>query len=184
VKGLGCNFVFKHYKRLENVRINFGFFPLVSFFNFRFFLVGLLGRSGATVFVNELNWNISRFVFFYRFYEVGAGGICNSGYLTIVVFQLELFIYRGGFLFDSITSSMLVVVLTISFFCFICIPPVTWFLDPFLVRFYVLLVSLYIFLCCVWLQVIIMFKCFLVWEGVGLSSYLLINFWFYSFISK
>jgi NADH-ubiquinone oxidoreductase chain 5 len=148
-------------------------FPLVSFLILGFF-GRVIGRSGATVLSTSLI-GISAGLSFLSFYEVGAGGSAIQVTLPLW-FSAGAFYLPWGFLFDSITSSMLVVVLTISFFVHLYSSSYM-VLDPFLVRFMSYL-SLFTFfmLCLVTSNNYV--QMFLGWEGVGLSSYLLINFWF------
>lgn len=148
-------------------------FPVVSFLILGFF-GRAIGRSGATILSTSLI-GMSASLSFLAFYEIAVGG-------SMIQMSLPLWISAGafyltwGFVFDSITVSMLVVVLTISFFVHLYSSSYM-VLDPFLVRFMSYL-SLFTFfmLCLVTSNNYV--QMFLGWEGVGLSSYLLINFWF------
>lgn len=148
-------------------------FPAVSFLILGFFGRSI-GRSGSAIFSTSLI-GMAASLSFLAFYEIAVGG-------SVIQMSLPLWISAGafylpwGFVFDSITVSMLVVVLTISFFVHLYSSSYM-VLDPFLVRFMSYL-SLFTFfmLCLVTSDNYV--QMFLGWEGVGLSSYLLINFWF------
>lgn len=79
-------------------------------------------------------------------------------------------------LFDSLTVSMLIVVVLISFLVHLF--SVNYmYEDPFLLKFLSYL-SLFTFFMLILITAGNFFQLFLGWEGVGLASYLLINFWF------
>lgn len=135
------------------------------------FLIGFKGSSIlSTVFIG-----IALLVSLFIFYEVGFCG-------TVVEFNLcdwfSIFncYISWGFLFDTLTSVMLIVVTSISFLVHLYS---TSYMeeDPHLIRFMSYLSLFTFFMLCLvtgnnFLQL------FLGWEGVGVSSYLLINFWF------
>ena len=147
--------------------------PLLSFCT-----IGLFGRFvgglGATVLSTSLI-GLSACIAYYAFYEVALTG-------AVVHIQFSDWFSVGplsqmwGFLFDTTTVTMLVVVLTISFFVHLYSSSYMGS-DPYLVRFMSYLSLFTFFMLCLvtsdnYAQM------FLGWEGVGLSSYLLINFWF------
>lgn len=147
--------------------------PLLSFV-----ILGLFGRYigglGATVLSTTLV-GVSALTAWLAFYEVAfTGALVRFSLMTW--FDLGPLGQDWGFLFDAVTTSMLVVVLTISFFVHLYSSSYMGH-DPFLVRFMSYL-SLFTFfmLCLVTSDNYV--QMFLGWEGVGLSSYLLINFWF------
>ncbi len=87
-----------------------------------------------------------------------------------------------GFLFDFLTCTMLFVITSISFFVHLYSIGYLWN-DPFLTRFMAYL-SLFTF----WMLILVsadnFLQMFIGWEGVGLCSYLLINFWFTRFLAN
>lgn len=81
---------------------------------------------------------------------------------------------KWGFLFDSVTALMLVVVTTISFF--VHLYSVSYMdHDPHLQRFLSYL-SLFTFFMLILVTANNFLQMFVGWEGVGLASYLLISF--------
>lgn len=149
------------------------FLPLLSFLFLGFFGYKI-GRRGACV-LSTGSIGLAFLLSCLCFYEVG---------LTNSVIQVKLFSWfsaincdvHWGFLFDSVTVTMLVVVTSISFL--VHLYSTTYMEgDPHLVRFMAYLSLFTFFMLCLvtgdnFLQL------FLGWEGVGVSSYLLINFWF------
>lgn len=81
-----------------------------------------------------------------------------------------------GFMFDSLTVSMCVVVTFISFLVHVYSTEYMSH-DPHLPRFMSYL-SLFIFFMLILVTADNFVQMFVGWEGVGLCSYLLINFWF------
>jgi NADH-ubiquinone oxidoreductase chain 5 len=145
---------------------------------FSFCVLGLFGRFigglGATLFSTTLI-GTSALLACLSFYEVALSG-------SVVRLQLSDWFSLGplmqswGFLFDAVTVSMLVVVLTISFFVHLYSSSYMSS-DPYLVRFMSYLSLFTFFMLCL-VTADNYAQMFLGWEGVGLSSYLLINFWF------
>ena len=109
------------------------------------------------------------------FFEVAlSGAVC---YLKLFNwFSVGLFYVDWGFLFDSLTATMLIVITSISFL--VHMYAIEYMRgDPFVARFMAYL-SLF-----TWFMIILvtadnLVQLFVGWEGVGLVSYLLINFWF------
>ena len=141
------------------------FFSLIG----RFF--GNKNIAKINIFCLFLSFLISVFIFFEIVF-------LNS----IVVFKLfnwlDISLYRieWGFLFDSVTSVMLVVVLSISFLVHLYSYEYMGE-DPHLCRFMSYL-SLFTFFMLILITSDNFLQLFLGWEGVGLCSYLLISFWF------
>lgn len=149
------------------------FFPLLGSL-----ITGLfgrfLGRQGSIILTTGclfLSFLTSLFIF----YEVG---LSNS----ICIIKLEKWFDVGllntswGFLFDSLTSMMLIIVTLISFL--VHLYSINYMeTDPHISRF-----MCYLSLFTVFMLFLVtadnFIQMFLGWEGVGLSSYLLINFWF------
>lgn len=149
------------------------YLPLISAMT-----VGLLGRKlgkkGGT-FLSTSLIGLAFLLSSYIFYEV-----CLLGSKTNIEgmewFLSGLLLNNWGFSYDTVTGVMLVVVTSISFL--VHLYSIGYMSeDPHIVRFMSYL-SLFTFfmLCLVTSNNFI--QMFLGWEGVGLASYLLINFWF------
>jgi NADH-ubiquinone oxidoreductase chain 5 len=109
------------------------------------------------------------------FYEVGLCG--NPTYFTLCSWMdSELFQVNWGFLFDSLTVVMLVVVTSVSSLVHMYS---TEYMagDPHRPRFMSYL-SLFTFFMLILVTADNFIQMFVGWEGVGLCSYLLINFWY------
>jgi len=109
------------------------------------------------------------------FYEVALAG--SPCYIQLAPWiESELFNVQWGFLFDSLTVVMLVVVTFISTLVHLYSTEYMSH-DPHLPRF-----MSYLSLFTAFMLVLVtgdnFIQMFLGWEGIGLSSYLLINFWF------
>ena len=109
------------------------------------------------------------------FYEVG---ICGSDTHILLApwMETELFLVNWGFLFDSLTVVMLVVVTFVSTLVHIYSGEYMNG-DPHRPRFMSYL-SLFTFFMLILVTADNYLQMFVGWEGVGLCSYLLINFWF------
>ncbi len=91
-------------------------------------------------------------------------------------FEIGILKINWGFLFDSITATMLVVVLSIS--TLVHLYSIEYMsIDPHVPRFMSFL-SIFTFFMLTLVTSNNILQMFLGWEGVGLASYLLINFWF------
>ncbi len=149
------------------------FIPLLSAI-----IAGLFGRfigeKGAGIITTSCIF-ITAFLSWTIFYEVG---VCN----TVTYIQLWNWITSGiysvhfGLLFDSVTAVMLIVVTSISAVVHLYS---TEYMrgDPHLPRFMSYL-SIFTFFMLVLVTSDNLLQLFIGWEGVGLCSYLLINFWF------
>lgn len=149
------------------------YFPLISFiilaFSGRF-----LGTQNA-IKIALICLGSTFLVSFFTFYEVALNGyVCtikltpwfNSGILKI----------EWGFLFDILTVLMLCVVSLVSFL--VHTYSVSYMSgDPHIIRFMSYL-SLFTFFMLILVSADNYVQLFLGWEGVGLCSYLLVNFWF------
>jgi len=109
------------------------------------------------------------------FYEVGLMG--SPVYVKLFTWvNSEVLLINWGFLFDSLTVIMCVVVTFIS--SLVHIYSIEYMShDPHLPRFMSYL-SLFTFFMLILVTADNFIQMFLGWEGVGLCSYLLINFWF------
>lgn len=109
------------------------------------------------------------------FYEVALVGCFTYVKLAIWI-SSEVLHVDWGFMFDSLTVSMCVVVTFISFL--VHLYSVEYMShDPHLPRFMCYL-SLFTFFMLILVTADNFLQMFVGWEGVGLCSYLLINFWF------
>lgn len=132
------------------------------------------GREGCAILTTTLlflSWALGLFIF----YEVG---LCHS-LVNIKLYEwftIDIYTIKIGLLFDSLTSSMIIVVTTISMLVHLYS---TGYMshDPHLSRFMCYL-SLFTFFMLILVTSDNFFQLFVGWEGVGLCSYLLINFWY------
>lgn len=132
-----------------------------------------IGKQGA-ILITTLLVSISALFSFVVFYEVV---LCHS-VCTIKLFtwmESNNLLVSWGFLFDSLTATMLVVVTFISSLVHLYSSSYMSE-DPHLPRFMAYL-SLFTFFMLMLVTADNYVQLFLGWEGVGLASYLLINFW-------
>jgi len=147
-------------------------FPL-----FNLFISCLLGKflGKRVLFILIVNMFLAATFSFWIFYEVGINkSVC---YIDLGAwFHLGLLKLNWFFLFDSITSVMLVLVVFVSLLVHLySIDYMNG--DPHIIRFLGYL-SLFTFFMLMLVTSGNFVQLFLGWEGVGLSSYLLINFWY------
>jgi NADH:ubiquinone oxidoreductase subunit 5 (subunit L)/multisubunit Na+/H+ antiporter MnhA subunit len=109
---------------------------------------------------------------FYRFTITGISWFLDLGSWV----ETGLFLISWGFLFDSLTLSMLIVITSVSF-CVHMYSAGYMSKDPSLCRFMSYL-SLFTFFMLILVASDNFIVLFLGWEGVGLCSYLLISFWY------
>ena len=133
-----------------------------------------LGCKGANIF-SVTCILITTILSFFIFYEIGLSG-------TVCYISLSPWISSGilninwSFLFDSVTAIMLVVVTSIS--SLVHIYSIKYMeTDPHRPRFMAYL-EIFTFFMLVLVTSDNLVQMFLGWEGVGLASYLLINFWY------
>nr|AZP79192.1 NADH dehydrogenase subunit 5 [Nitzschia palea] len=149
------------------------FLPLAGFC-----ITGLFGRAigpkGAAI-VTTSCLVISLFLSFFAFYEVGLMG--SPVYIQLATWvSSEVLLINWGFLFDSLTVIMCIVVTFVS--SLVHLYSIEYMShDPHLPRFMSYL-SLFTFFMLILVTADNFIQMFLGWEGVGLCSYLLINFWF------
>lgn len=148
------------------------FLPLLNF------LLGFLGfilGSKVLVFLIVFNLIICWFLSILIFYEVAISGHFCEIILSKWI-ESGLLEVNWGFLFDTLSVSMLVLVFTIS--SIVHLYSLEYMSeDPHKERFFCYL-SLFTFFMCFLVSANNFLGMFLGWEGVGLASYLLINFWF------
>jgi NADH:ubiquinone oxidoreductase subunit 5 (subunit L)/multisubunit Na+/H+ antiporter MnhA subunit len=137
----------------------------------------LLGKFLGNRVINFFIFNMlaAVFVSFFILFEVGF----NKSVCFIDLgnwFHIGLLKLNWVFMFDSITSVMLVLVVFVSFLVHLYSMDYMSG-DPHIVRFLGYL-SLFTFFMLILVTSGTFVQLFLGWEGVGLSSYLLINFWY------
>ena len=143
-----------------------------------FSITGLFGRAigpkGAAI-VTTGCLVMSFFLSLFAFYEVGLMG--SPVYIRLAPWvSSEVLLINWGFLFDSLTVVMCVVVTFIS--SLVHLYSIEYMShDPHLPRFMSYL-SLFTFFMLILVSADNLIQMFLGWEGIGLCSYLLINFWF------
>jgi NADH-ubiquinone oxidoreductase chain 5 len=139
---------------------------------------GLLGRqlgSYGSAFVTTGCIFLSFIISLLVFYEVSF--TISSVYIALSIWiKSETLVINWGFMFDSLTAVMCIVVIFISFLVHLYSIEYM-FSDPHLPRFMSYL-SLFTFFMLMLVTADNFIQMFLGWEGVGLCSYLLINFWF------
>uniref|UniRef100_A0A0D6QR48 NADH-ubiquinone oxidoreductase chain 5 n=1 Tax=Araucaria cunninghamii TaxID=56994 RepID=A0A0D6QR48_ARACU len=141
-------------------------------------VAGAFGRflgSEGTAIVTTTCVSLSFILSLTAFYEVALGA--SACYLKIAPWILsEMFDASWGFLFDSLTVVMLIVVTFVS--SLVHLYSISYMSeDPHSPRFMCYL-SIFTFFMLMLVTGDNLIQLFLGWEGVGLASYLLINFWF------
>ena len=148
----------------------------LSFFGFSF--TGLFGKhigpKGAAI-VTTSCLILTFFLSLFSFYEVGLMG--SPVYIRLAPWiNSESLLVNWGFLFDSLTAIMCIVVTFVS--SLVHLYSIEYMShDPHLPRFMSYL-SLFTFFMLILVTADNYIQMFLGWEGIGLASYLLINFWF------
>lgn len=149
------------------------FLPLIGSLSAGF-LGRFIGWRGAAI-ITTTNVLCSALISLTIFYEVGLSGVNCTIKLSPWIFS-ELFDASWGFLFDSLTAIMLVVITSIS--TLVHLYSISYMSDdPHLPRFMSYL-SIFTFFMLMLVTGDNFLQMFFGWEGVGLASYLLINFWF------
>mgnify|MGYP002376688732 CR=1 FL=1 len=148
-------------------------FPLLNFFTI--FLLGFyLGRLGCCYF-SVIGITLSFLTSILIFFEV----VINQAPVTLKLYNwicIDVYSIQIGFLFDSICSIMFFIITFISLL--VHIYSMDYLKDdPYISRFFAYL-SLFTFFMLFLVSSDNLVQLFMGWEGVGLSSYLLINFWF------
>jgi NADH-ubiquinone oxidoreductase chain 5 len=143
---------------------------------FNSILIGLFGKflgRQAVVYISLLTLLSSFFCSLIILYEI----LLNQNILVINLYNLLIISEIKidiGFLFDSLTAIMLLVVLSISSLVHIFTAGYMSH-DPFIVRFYTFL-GFFTFFMIILITADNFLQLFVGWEGVGVCSYLLINF--------
>lgn len=154
------------------------YIPLVFLSFIGFCIAGLFGRhigpKGSAI-VTTGCLATSFLLSLFAFYEVGLMG--SVVYIRLAPWvSSEVLLINWGFMFDSLTVVMCVVVTFIS--SLVHLYSIEYMShDPHLPRFMSYL-SLFTFFMLILVTADNYIQMFLGWEGIGLCSYLLINFWF------
>lgn len=134
-----------------------------------------IGRLGASV----LSITVIFFSFFlatFSFYEASLLSTSTVVILPLKWILVDILTIEWIFLFDSLSATMLLVVFFVS--SLVHLYSLEYMgEDPHLIRFMSYL-SLFTFFMTILVTAGNFIQMFLGWEGVGLSSYLLINFWY------
>lgn len=133
-----------------------------------------LGKEGAS-FIAPLSILVSAILSWIIFFEVGLSGSYCFINLAPWIHTEPLYV-PWGFLFDSVTCVMLVIITNVSFLVHLY---TTSYMenDPHKPRFLAYL-NLFTFFMLILVTADNFVQMFVGWEGVGLASYLLISFWF------
>lgn len=147
------------------------FFPFMSFFILFFF--GRFLNRVISVYIALSLMLLSFVTVLIYFYEIVLK--LSSIYILCGSWvNFDEVLISWNFLFDSLTMSLLLVVIFISFLVHIFSVDYMH-LDPFFLKF-ISYLSLFTFFMLLLVTSGNFFQLFLGWEGVGLASYLLINF--------
>jgi proton-translocating NADH-quinone oxidoreductase chain L len=149
------------------------FLPFISFF-ILITMGNFIGKYGS-VYIALSCLCLSLFFSILIFYEVGfLGYVCTiklNQWMSSGILKID-----WGLFYDSLTVTMLIVVLFISFL--VHLYSISYMNnDPYIIRF-ISFLSLFTFFMLVLITSDNYVQLFLGWEGVGLCSYLLVNFWF------
>jgi proton-translocating NADH-quinone oxidoreductase chain L len=150
------------------------FLPLISSF-FLLLFGRFLGRAGAAV-LSLSTIFFSFLLAIFSFYEVSLLSTSTFIVLPLTWVSVDILNIEWVFLFDSLSATMLLVVFFVSGLVHLYSLEYMGE-DPHLIRFMAYL-SFFTFFMAILVTAGNFIQMFLGWEGVGLSSYLLINFWF------
>ena len=152
------------------------FLPLLSSIITGFF-GRFLGIKGSTIFSVFCMFITLFLVLCVLYIYIFTNNLLIPIYINLGAwFDSEMFSFSWGFMFDSLTFIMLLVVTFISFL--VHLYSIEYMgEDPHLPRFMAYL-SLFTFFMLILISGDNFLQMFLGWEGVGLCSYLLINFWY------
>ena len=154
------------------------YIPLIFLSFFGFSITGLFGRhigpKGAAIITTSC-LVLTFFLSLFAFYEVGLMG--SPVYIRLATWvSSEVLLINWGFQFDSLTVVMCCVVTFVS--SLVHLYSIEYMShDPHLPRFMSYL-SLFTFFMLILVTADNYIQMFLGWEGIGLASYLLINFWY------
>lgn len=149
-------------------------FSIISLWGF------LLGRF-VSIFFILFFFILAIFITVYYFLEI----ICVKTQIVVHFWDWILSPFdsiKFGLLFDEFNLLMVILVYLVSFFVF-CFSYDYLSEDPYLLKFFSFL-SLFVFSMIILISSNNLLQLFFGWEGVGLSSYLLINFWHTRFFAN
>lgn len=146
--------------------------PLLGFLSSALF-GRYMGRHGVQYFTTFLMLLTTIFSLI-AFYEVGILG-SSVYYGGVTWMEAGLLNISWGFLFDSLTVSMLIVINGISFL--VHFYSIGYMSEDAHIQRFMSYLSLFTFFMLILVTADNLVQLFVGWEGVGLSSYLLINFW-------
>lgn len=150
------------------------FLPFLGFF-ISFFLGKVVGKLGASIITTTLIY-MTMLTSIYIFYNITV--LKTVYYVDLCDWVNSYFVnIKWALYFDTLTASMLLVVNIVSF-CTHLYSIEYMEGDPYKVRFMSYL-SLFTFFMIILVTASNLFQLFVGWEGVGICSYLLINFWFH-----
>ena len=146
--------------------------PLYSAFVLGFF-GRLIGRCGS-IYISIISLIIATLFAWSNFFSCRY--TLSSIEIDFGVWCFAINNIQWKFVIDSVTSIMFVVVITISLFVHLYSVEYMRY-DPHIIRFFSYL-SLFTFFMLILVASSNLMALFIGWEGVGLCSYLLVNFWF------
>ena len=147
--------------------------PLFSFFSAAF-LSFLFGKRGIC-FISTFFLGLSMLISLFIFYEVV---LCNSTCNVFFSdwFNVGLFYVSWSFYFDGLTAIMCVMITIVSFAVHMF--SISYMENDFQQERFMGLLSVFTFFMLLLVTADNFLQLILGWEGVGICSYLLINFWF------
>lgn len=149
------------------------FFCFVSFFIILFFgrKIGTIGTHTIVTFCTMMSFFSVLFIFYYAFFKVGTFYLVLNDWINVGLFDSS-----WSFVVDNVTSSMFMLVSFVSM-CTIYYSVDYMYEDPHQNRFlaYLSLFTLFMYILITTDNLV---QLFIGWEGVGICSYLLINFWY------
>ena len=149
------------------------YFPLINFVLISFF-GRFIGTKGSN-FLSILNMFLTLMLSYFIFFEVVLkGSVCFFKLFSWI--NLGLLNVSWGFYFDPISSTMLIVVNTVSFF--VHLYSIDYMKNDFFSSRFMSYLSLFTLFMLILVSSDNYLQLFVGWEGVGLVSFLLINFWF------
>jgi NADH-ubiquinone oxidoreductase chain 5 len=134
----------------------------------------MIGYRGASILSCTI-MGFATLLSYMFFFEVALSqSICSVSLWPWISFDLVQL--EWCFFFDSLSVSMLIIISTVSL-CAVAYSVEYMSNDPHIIRFFSY-ISLFVFFMVFLVTSSNLFQLFVGWEGVGICSYLLINFWF------
>ena len=134
----------------------------------------ILGYKGA-ILISTLGVFLSALLSIFAFYEVALSGSTCSIHLS-EWFYSEMFDASWGFYFDTLTVVMLLVITSVS--TLVHVYSISYMAEDAHIPRFMSYLSIFTFFMLMLVTADNLLQMFFGWEGVGLASYLLINFWF------